>query len=197
MTDAGRDTRREGRDAEALDLRASSAVPHLILVGLPGVGKSTVGAGVAERLGRPFLDFDVEIERRTGCSVARLFAERGEAHFRALERALTEELRHRPGMVLAPGGGWVGNPANVALLRPPGRIIYLRVSPETALRRLGAGRDDRPLLAVADPLAALHRLLAERARHYESADGVIDTELFDTQGVADSVVALAAAFRVG
>src|SRR5215207_8822569 len=97
----GLDTRAPGHASPAVPAPDSRLLTpgHLILVGLPGVGKSTVGAAVAERLGRPFLDFDAEIERREGKSVADIFAERGEAAFRDLERALTEEARTAPGMV--------------------------------------------------------------------------------------------------
>ena len=104
---------------------ADSRRPHLILVGLPGAGKSTVGRGVAERLARTFLDFDLEIERRQGKTIAEIFGEKGEGHFRQLERALTEELRLMGNMILAPGGGWVSSPEVVGMLRPPGRLIYL------------------------------------------------------------------------
>jgi shikimate kinase len=164
---------------------------HLILVGLPGVGKTAVGRAVAERLGRPFLDFDAEIERREGKSVSEIFTERGEAAFRALERALTEELRSMPGMVLAPGGGWVATEGNVALLRPPGRIIFLDATPETVLRRLGEGRHRRPLLVGTEPLPALRRLLADRGPAYRSADHVVDTEVVDFQELIHVVAELA------
>ena len=104
---------------------ADSTRPHLVLIGLPGCGKSTVGRVVAERLGRSFLDFDLEIERREGKSIADIFGEKGEGHFRELERQLTEELRLMGNMILAPGGGWVVNPEVIRLLRPPSRLVYL------------------------------------------------------------------------
>src|SRR2546423_13906928 len=113
---------------------ADSRRPHLILVGLPGAGKSTVGRGVAERLARTFLEFDLEIERRQGKTIAEIFGEKGEGHFRELERALTEELRLMGNMILAPGGGSGSNPQVGGLLRPPARLIYLRVEPVTALQ---------------------------------------------------------------
>ena len=95
---------------------------HLVLVGLPGSGKSTVGRAVAKRLSRPFLDFDAELERRAGISVARIFAERGEAAFRGLEYSLTQELAAAPPMVLAPGGD--GSPS----LAPWRSCVLLGVS---------------------------------------------------------------------
>ncbi|HEX5580032.1 MAG TPA: shikimate kinase [Gemmatimonadaceae bacterium] len=164
---------------------------HLILVGLPGVGKSTVGAGVAALLGIPFLDFDVEIERRAGMSVAEIFRVHGEAHFRGLERALTEELATAPPMVLAPGGGWMSQPGLAALLRPPGRIIYLAASPAAVARRLGPASGARPLLAGGEPVERLAALLATREAAYRGADVVLNTELIDVQQVIHAVGELA------
>lgn len=167
---------------------------HVILVGLPGAGKTTVGRLAAEALGVPFLDFDEEIERREAATVPELFAARGERGFRSLERALTAELVGRPPMVLAPGGGWVTNPDVVALLRPPGRIIHLRVGPAVALARLGALRDARPLLQGTDPAATMLQLYEARAALYAAADASIDTEVFPLQQLGWRVAELA---RVG
>ncbi|HEY7236847.1 MAG TPA: shikimate kinase [Gemmatimonadaceae bacterium] len=169
--------------------------PHLVLVGLPGAGKSTVGSAVAERLGRTFLDFDHEIERREGKTIAEIFGEKGEGHFRELERVLTEELSHMGNMVLAPGGGWVANAAVVGLLRPPARLIYLRIRPETALKRLGSDRSSRPLLMRPDPLGELRRLLAARKAAYESAEHVIESELLGVEEVIKRVSSLALGTR--
>jgi shikimate kinase len=174
---------------------ADPGTPHIVLVGLPGAGKSTVGRGVAERLGRSFLDFDVEIERRESKTIAEIFGERGEGYFRELERALTEELRLVGNMILAPGGGWVTNDGVVALLRPPARIVYLRVRPETALQRLGAERSSRPLLMRPDPLGELRRLLAARRAAYERADHVVEAELHNLDEVIRRVTTLAASAR--
>jgi shikimate kinase len=164
---------------------------HLVLIGLPGSGKSTVGRAVAKRLSRPFLDFDTEIERREGMSVARLFAERGEPAFREMEVALTRELTAAPPMVLAPGGGWVTIPDVMALIRPSGRIIHLQVSPKEALRRLTRSRTVRPLLAQADPATAMRTLWEQRSGLYAQADVTVDVEAVDSQRLIDSVVALA------
>jgi shikimate kinase len=166
-----------------------------VLVGLPGAGKSTVGKAVAERLGRTFLDFDLEIERRQGKTIAEIFGEKGEGHFRELERALTEELRLMGNMILAPGGGWVSNPEVVRLLRPPSRLIYLRLRPETALVRLGSERSTRPLLMRPDPLGELRRLFNARKAAYESADHVIEAELLDVEEVIKRVSSLALGAR--
>jgi shikimate kinase len=164
--------------------------PHVVLVGLPGSGKTSVGRSLAARLGRPFLDFDEEIERREGQSVGRIFADRGESYFRELESGLTEQMRDAGGgMVLAPGGGWVTVPRVVGLLRPPAAIVYLAAQPSTVVARMGPRWALRPLLAEQEPLEAVTRLLAARGALYEAvADLVVNTDVLDLQSVT-SVVA--------
>lgn len=169
------------------DVRASA--PHLILVGLPGVGKTTIGRAAAKQLGRQFLDFDQEIERRAGMNVRDIFRLKGEEHFRAMEFALTEELSATGGMVLSPGGGWITQNRSVELLRSAGRIIYLRASPEAVARRLRRV-ETRPLLAGRDPVVALRELYEKRRALYETADTVLDTETLARQQLIDKVVEL-------
>lgn len=172
------------------DSAADPSKPHLILVGLPGSGKTTVGQAVAQRTGRTFLDIDQEIERREGRSIAQIFGEKGEGYFRQKERDITEELTYFGNMIIAPGGGWVSDPEVVSIVRPPAKLVYLRVAPETALKRLGPMRMMRPLLSRPDPLAELKRLLEARKAAYESADHVVSTELYDLQKVIDKVTEL-------
>ena len=167
-----------------------AARPHVVLVGLPGSGKTTVGEGVAQALGRPFLDLDREIERREGMTIAQIFGERGEYAFRQLERAITEELSELGGMILSPGGGWIASPENVVLLRPPARLIYLRVKLETAIKRLGPERSVRPLLVRPDPLGELRRLFEARRAAYEAADDTVETERLTAQQVIETVTQL-------
>lgn len=140
-------------------------------------------------LGRPFLDFDAEIERREGKPVREIFRELGEDHFRALEAALTLELSVTGGMVLSPGGGWVTQPASVELLRLAGRIIYLRAAPEAVARRLRRV-ETRPMLAGRDPLVGLRELYEKRRAAYETADAVLDTEKLSRQQLIARVVEL-------
>jgi shikimate kinase len=166
---------------------------HLILVGLPGAGKSTVGPLVAATLGRQFLDLDAELERRDGRSVAAQFAADGEPAFRAREAALSAELAtvvaFGGAMVLAPGGGWLANLAASTPLRPLARLVYLRVTPAVAAARLGDARRSRPLLAGGDPVAALEALLARRRAAYEAADHVVDVDALTPAEAAQAIVA--------
>lgn len=162
--------------------------PHVILVGLPGAGKSTVGNLLSRRLGVGFLDFDVEIVKREGMPITQIFAQRGEPAFRALERSLTEEVAGMAGrLVLAPGGGWITHPETVGLLRPRSRLVYLRISPGGALRRMGRRMSTRPLLQKPDPRRELEVLLASRRSVYETAELVVDVENLEPQRVADFI----------
>lgn len=170
---------------------------HLVLVGLPGAGKSTLGPLVAARLGIPFVDLDREVEALAARPVSEIFALDGEATFRAMEREATRRLAQRPPTVVAPGGGWIMQQAAVALLRPPGRIIHLRVSPRAALERMGKAVALRPLLAQADPLAALEALEGVRRSAYATADAVLDTETLSLQELVAQSAALASGWGVG
>ena len=169
-----------------------SGLPNVVLVGLPGAGKTTIGREAAKRLGWPFIDLDLEIERRAGLAVSEVFARYGEPGFRAMERDLTVELASRNGTMMAAGGGWATNADCMALLRPSSRIIYLRVAPSVALARIAADGGVRPMLESPNPAEVMNRLLEKRRTSYESADLVIDTEVIDTEALIVAVVRYAA-----
>jgi shikimate kinase len=175
-------------------MSVAGADSPIVLVGLPGAGKSTAGRLAAERLGWTFVDLDEEIVRAAGGrGIPELFATEGEPAFREREREATRNLRGRRRIVVAPGGGWMANPGCAELLRPPARIIHLRVGVRSALERLRGSPEVRPLLAGPDPAGALAGLERRRASAYAGADVELDTEVLSLQEVVEWIVRLASA----
>lgn len=161
------------------------------LVGMMGVGKSTIGPLLARELACAFFDTDVEVEREAGRSISELFADEGEHCFRERERVAIERLSRTPAVV-ALGGGAVVQPGVLDLLRGLGDIVYLKASPEALLARLG-DTSSRPLLAGLPPyerMMRLRALLNERRPCYEQADYVIDAEGAETEVVGRILQAL-------
>lgn len=151
-------------------------VRRIVLVGFMSAGKTTIGRLLADAQGWRFVDVDEEIVRRTGMSVAEIFRERGEAVFRRLESRLTARLCSLDCAVVAPGGGWIMAPMALERLPAGTLTVWLRVSPEEAVRRaLGSGIG-RPLLAGTDPLATARALLAVREPRYERADHTVHVD---------------------
>ena len=151
----------------------------VVLVGMPGAGKSSVGRRLAKKLDRPFVDADDELVRRSGRTVRDWFAEEGEEAFRAAESDLLADLLAAPGpSVIAAGGGAVLAPANRALLKEQATVVWLRAGVPYLLSRVLQKQDHRPLLDE-DPEAALTRLHAARTPLYaEVADITLDVEPF-------------------
>lgn len=141
-----------------------------------GVGKTTVGRALAERLGWPYLDSDEQVVRATGQSVPEIFASLGEVAFRAEEkRALAEALDGTGPMVVSVAGGAVLDPDNRRRIRERGLVVWLRAEVATLADRVGRG-EGRPLLG-GDPVAALARLDEQRRPLYaELADIVVDVD---------------------
>jgi shikimate kinase len=170
-------------------------VRPIFVIGFMGAGKSTVGGMVAALMGRPFLDLDHEIERVAGRTIPEMFATVGEAGFRDAERAALAEAALRPGIVVACGGGVVTDPASHEILRMSGTVVYLQVSPEEAVARVGFDASGRPLLRGGD-LASASALLHSRERLYEAAaDIIIDTAGREPEEIAKEVVTVAEGAR--
>ncbi|HEU4561968.1 MAG TPA: shikimate kinase [Longimicrobium sp.] len=166
------------------DDRRDCMIHRVVLLGFMAAGKTAVGAELARRLGWRQVDLDAWIEAREGKRVARIFAEDGEARFRALEAEATREVAGMTGVVLSPGGGWITRPENLEALGAGTLSVWLQVSPEEAVRRAGEAPGERPLLAGPDPLAAARRLLGERTPLYARAALRVDTEGRPPEAVA-------------
>jgi shikimate kinase len=138
--------------------------PLVVLVGPPGAGKSTVGRLIAERRGVGFRDTDADVEQFAGQSISDIFVDRGEAAFRALERAAVEQALAEHDGVLALGGGSVVDDDTRVLLAPH-RVVFLEVGLADAAARVGLNRD-RPLL-LGNPRGQLRTMLAQRRPLYE------------------------------
>lgn len=157
----------------------------IVLVGLPGAGKSTVGRRLAARLGLPFADTDEAIAADADLSIPNIFARHGEAAFRDAERQLIAGLVERPPQVIATGGGAFLNPVTRARLLAYCTVIWLDGDVSVFARRAGP----RPLLDSADPLGSLKRLAAVRNPIYAEAHLRIDSGALRPEGVVDRIVA--------
>jgi shikimate kinase len=162
----------------------------IVLIGLPGAGKSTVAPLVARLLDSSWCDLDSAVAAQAGKPIADIFAEHGEAYFRVLERAALAEALVAPPQVIAAGAGWAAQNGNVTDVAGRALIIYMSLPPPEAAARL-AGANDRPLLAGDDPAGRIAELLAARERWYRLADIEIDVAEGSPNAVAEGIVVAA------
>ncbi|MDD1672067.1 MAG: shikimate dehydrogenase [Methanomicrobiales archaeon] len=161
----------------------------IVIIGFRGTGKTVIGARLAERLGRSFIDTDTCIEEQEGMRVQELFAKRGEPFFRARERAVVQSLRHERSAVISTGGGIILEPTNIEALREGGTVFLLEAPREQVMTRIvGSGRP--PLTAL--PLAEeIDLMLRQRQPLYrQAADFCLNTEGLTIEEVCDRIVAL-------
>jgi shikimate kinase len=166
----------------------------IVLVGLMGAGKSSVGRRLAARLGVPFVDTDSEIEASAGCSISEIFARHGEAAFRDGERRVIARLLEMPSQVMATGGGAFMDPVTRAAIRRHGVSVWLRAELDVLVRRC-ARRGGRPLLDQGDPNAVLAKLMEERYPAYAEADIVVDSSDGPHEAVVELIMARLAALK--
>ena len=147
------------------------------LTGFMGCGKSSVGRKLSELLCCPFMDLDAEIEARCGCTVAEIFAERGEAEFRMLEKETLKDILETGGIILALGGGAVMTPECEEMVHGKTVCVYLRTSVDELVTRLSGESAGRPLLNTTDLRTRILDLMSKRTSTYERvAHIVIDTD---------------------
>jgi XRE family aerobic/anaerobic benzoate catabolism transcriptional regulator len=162
----------------------------IALLGVRGAGKSTIGAALARKLGRRFVEVDHEIEEAAGLPLGEVFALHGEAYYRRVEREVLTRLLADPApAVLATGGSIVNDPTNYALLRARARTVWLRARPEDHWNRVVAQGDQRPMAENPHAFEELRGLLAARSKLYGRADHAIDTSGRSVREVVAEVAA--------
>jgi shikimate kinase len=163
---------------------------HLILVGLPGSGKSAVGYQVAADLGAPLFDIDSLLVREMGMPVEQIFGLVGEPRFREMEhKAVLSAIAAEEPAVIIPGGGWAAQPGHMHEAREFALLVYLRCMPGTAAKRTEQG-EARPVLMGTDPVERMRALLESREPFYKLADFEVAAERGLDQ-VGDGVLDLA------
>jgi shikimate kinase len=169
MTDTAiqNDANEQGSAAAILGLLGPRSI---VLVGMMGVGKSSIGRRLAARLGVPFVDADSEIETAAGMSIPDIFARHGEAYFRNGEARVIARLLESGPQVLASGGGAVMNADTRAAIKAKGVSIWLRAEFDVLMRRIAKRKNERPMLQTDDPSETLRQLLITREPFYALAD---------------------------
>lgn len=177
------DTRRRAEELGAgIDRRM-----NIVLVGFMGTGKTTIGRLLAQRLRRNFMDTDRWIVGYAGMTIPELFERFGEQAFRDTETEAARHVSTLEGHVVSTGGGILGRPENVELLRQNGHLVCLVARPEVILART-APWENRPMLrTAANPQEAVERLLAERAPQYAQADFQVDTSDLSSEQVIEQI----------
>lgn len=174
-------------DAAAEALLARLGRRCIVLVGMPGAGKSSVGRRLGKRLNLPFLDADEEIVRAAGMSIPEIFAQRGEAEFREGEKRVLSRLLQAGPTVVATGGGAYMNAETRANISRYGIAVWLHADHATLLRRVKK-RTDRPLLAQGDAGERLAALQAEREPVYALADVTVESRDVVHEAVVEDVI---------
>ncbi len=167
---------------------AALGTRSIVLVGMMGAGKSSIGRRLAGRIGIPFVDADAEIEQAAVMSISEIFAAYGEPYFRAGEARVIARLLDQGSQVLSTGGGAFMNAETRARIRDKGISVWLKADIEVLARRLRR-RSDRPLLKTEDPDATLSNLLAERDPIYGEADLTVMSRDIAHETIVDEIVA--------
>ena len=176
-------------------LAAALGTRSIVLVGMMGAGKSSIGRRLAKKLDLPFVDADAEIELAAGMPITDIFEHHGEEYFRSGEARVIARLLEQGRRVLATGGGAFMNPATRDLIGAKGISVWLKAEPDVLLRRIRR-RSDRPLLRTPDPEATLKRLIEERYPVYTEADVTIHSRDVPHEIIVDEIIGAIAA-RLG
>ncbi|MFN4210045.1 MAG: shikimate kinase [Devosia sp.] len=175
------------RQARAEQLAERLAGKPLVLVGMMGAGKTTVGRRLANRLGRHFLDSDEEIEKAAQMSIPEIFEQRGEPEFRAGETRVIARVLKESNVVLATGGGAFVNGETRALVKAEAISIWLKAEVDILFERVSR-RSNRPLLKTANPRETLEKLIEDRYPIYAEADVTVISRDVPQDVVAGDVI---------
>ncbi len=174
--------------AQEAEITAALGPRSIVLVGMMGAGKSTIGRRLAARLRLEFLDADHEIEQRHGgMTIPEIFAEHGEPYFRDGEARVIAALLDGPSCVLATGGGAFMREETRNRIRAKSVSVWLKADGDIILRRVKR-RSDRPLLQTADPAATIERLIVERSPFYQLADIAIASRDVPHEKIVDECI---------
>ncbi len=160
---------------------------NIVLTGIMGTGKTTVGRVLSKKLGLKFIDMDSEIEKQEGLKIKEIFEEYGEERFRDIESEMAIKAAKNKKVVISTGGGIVLRDENIDTLSENGIIVNLTAIPETIIERTIAN-DDRPLLNVENPLDKLNTLLEQREPLYKKADIIVDTNNRSPIMIAEEII---------
>jgi shikimate kinase len=193
MIDIVKETSATGGISEA-EIVPNLGHRSIVLIGMMGVGKSSIGRRLGARLSIPFIDADAEIEKAAGMSIADIFARHGEAAFRSGESRVIARLLDSGPQVLATGGGAIMNPETRALIKEKGISVWLSAELDLLMRRISKRKVERPMLHTADPAATLRELLAEREPIYAQADLTVQSREVPHDAVVAEIVGALTAF---
>jgi shikimate kinase len=192
MIDIATQKDRENGSAPAILTRLGDR--SIVLIGMMGVGKSSIGRRLGSRLGIPFVDGDTEIEQAAGMSIADIFARHGEAAFRSGEARVIARLLNGGPQVLATGGGAVMNEVTRALIKERGVSIWLSAELDLLLRRISKRKAERPMLQTDDPAATLRDLLTTRQPIYAQADITVQSRDVPHDAIVTEIIEALTAF---
>jgi shikimate kinase len=193
MTDTALQNDSNGTASEAT-IVALLGNRSIVLTGMMGVGKSSIGRRLAARLGIPFVDADSEIEIAAGMSIPDIFARHGEADFRGGEARVIARLLDGGPQVLSTGGGAVMNADTRAAIKAKGISVWLAAEYEVLLRRINKRKGERPMLQTTDPAATLRALLEAREPVYALADLTVQSREVPHEAIVNEIVATLAGF---
>jgi len=160
---------------------------NIVLVGLMGAGKTSVGKILSEILKKDLLDIDALIEEQEKCTIDEIFDKYGEQYFRNLEKNVISNISNSSNKIISTGGGSLQSDDNFLSLKQNGYLVYLKASPEILYNRI-KNDNTRPLLKADNPINILKDLLIKREQNYLKADLIIDTEKYSVSDITEKII---------